>query len=93
MGIIFYLIGTILTVFDFLLLVRALCSWVPSFRNSIIFRLSFAVTEPILSPIRDFLFRFEWARRSPLDISFLVVLLLVNLLSSATSYIAVTLGV
>ena len=91
MGVVFYAISILLSVFDFLLLVRALCSWVPSFRNSIVYRLSFTVTEPILSPIRDMLFRFEWARRCPIDISFLVVIILVNILSSTTSYLSVVL--
>ena len=91
MGVIFYAIGILLSIFDFLLLVRAVCSWVPSFRDSIVYRLSFTVTEPVLSPVRDLLFRFEWVRRCPIDISFIVVLVLVNILSNVTSYLAVTL--
>ena len=88
MSIIFYLLNSILYVFDIFLLVRAVCSWVPSFRESMVYRVTFAVTEPILSPIRDMLMRFEWARRCPIDLSFIVVILLVNVLSSATSYLA-----
>lgn len=88
MSIILNLVSWILSAFDILLLVRALCSWVPSFRNSMIYRLSYAVTEPILSPVRDLLYRFEWVRRSPIDISFLVVLLLVNGLSNAVAYLS-----
>ena len=92
MGIIFYILSLILSVFDIMLLVRAICSWVPSFRSSMIFRLSYTVTEPILSPVRDMLFRFEWARRCPIDISFLIVLVLVNVLSSAVEYLSYVLG-
>lgn len=88
MFIVFYVISIILDIFDFLLLVRAVCSWVPSFRNSIVYRLSYTVTEPILRPVRDLLFRFEWVRRCPIDISFLVVILLVSCLSNVVSYLA-----
>ena len=89
MAMIFYLLNTLLYVFDLFLLVRAVCSWVPSFRQSMVYNLSYTVTEPILRPIRDMLFRFDWARRCPIDLSFLVVILLVNMLSGATSYLAV----
>lgn len=89
MGMIFYLLNTLLYVFDLFLLVRAVCSWVPSFRESAVYNLSYTVTEPILRPIRDMLHRFEWARRCPIDLSFLVVILLVNVFSGVTSYLAV----
>ena len=83
------MLNTILYVFDLFLLVRAVCSWVPSFRQSMVYNLSYTVTEPILRPIRDLLHRAEWARRCPIDLSFLVVILLVNMMSGVTSYLAV----
>ncbi len=89
MGLLFYLLNTVLYAFDLILLVRAVCSWVPSFRESAVYRFSYTVTEPILSPIRDLLYRFEWARRCPIDLSFLVVILLVNILSGVTSALAI----
>ena len=88
MGILFLLLNVLLYVFDLLLIVRAICSWVPSFRESMVYRLSFSVTEPILRPVRDMLFRIEWVRRCPIDLSFLVVIILVNALSGMTSYLA-----
>ncbi|MBO5261469.1 MAG: YggT family protein [Clostridia bacterium] len=89
MGIIFYLLNTILYLFDICLLVRAVCSWIPSCRDLTVYRISYTVTEPILRPIRDMLFRIDWIRRCPLDLSFLVVILIVNVLSGATSYLAI----
>lgn len=88
MGIVFYLINSLLYVFDIVLLVRAVCSWFPSSRESAVYRIAYTITEPILRPIRDLLFRIEWVRRCPIDLSFLVVILLVNVLSGATSYLA-----
>ena len=89
MGIIFSLLNTILYAFDLLLLVRAVCSWVPSFRESAVYRFSYTITEPVLRPIRDLLYRAEWARRCPIDLSFLVVILIVNVLSSVTGNLAI----
>ena len=91
MSIIFYLLNVILYVFDILLLVRAVCSWVPSFRESVVYRFSFTITEPILRPVRDLLYKIEWVRRCPLDLSFLVVIVIVNMLSGVTSYLAMVL--
>lgn len=88
MGMIFYFLNSLLYVFDLFLLARAICSWIPSSRDSGIYRISYTVTEPILRPIRDMLFRFDWARRCPIDLSFIVVILLVNALSGATTYLA-----
>lgn len=89
MGLFFYLLNTVLYAFDLILLVRAVCSWVPSFQESAVYRFSYAVTEPVLRPIRDLLYRFEWARRCPIDLSFLVVILIVNVLSGVTSALAI----
>ena len=89
MGLIFYLLNAVLYVFDILLLVRAVCSWFQSARQSAVYRFAYTVTEPILRPIRDWLYKFEWARRCPIDVSFLIVILLVNVLSSVTSVLAV----
>ncbi len=40
------------------------------------------VTEFFVAPVRAFLSRFEWVRRTPLDISFLVTWLLLSFLSA-----------
>ncbi len=78
--VIYRVLSIILYGFDFLLLVRAVCSWVPDFRNSRVYSLSYTITEPILSPVRKLMWRFDWARRFPLDLSFLVVCILTTLL-------------
>ena len=88
MGAVFALLNIVLYAFDLLLIVRAICSWVPSFRESMVYRFSYKITEPILSPVRDLLFKINWVRMCPIDLSFLVVVLLVNGLMSITSYLA-----
>ena len=84
MAIVFYLINTVLYIFELFMIARAICSWIPSSRDSIIYRISYTVTEPILSPVRDLLFKLDWVRRCPIDLSFIAVILLINLLSGVT---------
>ena len=78
--IIYRTLSLLLYAFDFLLLVHAVCSWVPEWRMSKVYMLSSRVVEPILSPIRRFMWRFDWARRCPIDLSFIVLVLLTRLL-------------
>ena len=84
MAIVFYLLNTVLYIFELFMIARAICSWIPSSRDSIIYRISYTVTEPILSPVRDLLFKLDWVRRCPIDLSFIAVILLINLLSGVT---------
>ena len=84
MAVVFYLINTVLYIFELFMIARAICSWIPSSRDSMIYRISYTVTEPILRPVRDLLFKLEWARRCPIDLSFIAVILLINLLSGVT---------
>ena len=43
------------------------------------------VSDYVTYPVRRFLERFEWARRSPIDLSFLITYLLLSLLSTILS--------
>lgn len=83
-----YILNSLLSVFDLILLARAICSWFPAARESAVYRFAYTVTEPVLRPVRDFLFKFEWVRRCPIDLSFLVVIVLVNMLSSSLGVLA-----
>ena len=78
LSILMFIVSGILSVFDLCLIVRAVCSWIPALQDSAIYNFMYVITEPVLFPIRNLLMRFEWVRNFPLDISFLVVLLLNN---------------
>ena len=65
--IIYRVLSILLYALDLLLLVRAICSWVPNFRDSMVYSLSFAVTEPLLKPLRKLMWKMDWARRCPID--------------------------
>ena len=75
-----------LSAYEILLLVRAICSWSAYFRESRVYVFAFKLTEPILKPVRDLMFRIEFVRRCPLDLSFLVVVILVNLIMRICVY-------
>jgi len=57
MSSLFYAINLVLKVFELTLLVRVLISWLPVSRDNKFVDLLYAVTEPVLSPIRNMLSR------------------------------------
>ncbi len=85
--IIYRTLSILLYAFDFLLLVRAVCSWIPDFRNSMVYNLSFRMTEPLLLPIRKLMWKWDFARRCPIDLSFIVLVLLTRGLDKLLAYL------
>lgn len=77
-NIIVRVLTSVLSVFELCLFIRAICSWIPSARDSRIYYFFYRVTEPILRPIRDAMMRWELVRRCPIDLSFLVVIVLIS---------------
>ena len=70
-----------------LMLVRAVMSWFPPANGTggPIRAFVYTLTELFIMPVRALLDRFEWTRRTPIDISFLVTFLLLSLLSTLFS--------
>ena len=58
---------------DVLIILRVVASWVPRVRDVWIFRLAYTITEPMLVPFRNWLYRYDFARRCPLDLSFIAL--------------------
>ena len=79
----------LIDVLQFMMLIRAILSWFPPSdgRGGVIRNFVYTVTEFFIAPVRAFLDRFDWARRSPLDISFLVTFLLLSFLSTFFSFL------
>ncbi len=69
---------------EFLMFVRAILSWFPpsSGRPGPVRAFIITVTEFAIAPVRALLDRFEFTRRSPIDIPFLVTFLLLSMLST-----------
>ena len=85
--IIYDVISFFLYAFDFLLLVHAVCSWVPEWRMSKVYTLSSKIVDPLLMPIRRIMMRFDWARRCPIDLSFIVLVILTRVADRIIWYI------
>ena len=63
--------------------ITAILSWFPpSGEEGPIRRFLNTVTEFFVAPVRSFLERFEFVRRSPIDLSFFATFILLSLLSS-----------
>lgn len=88
----FKTISIILYAFDILLLAHAICSWVPEWRMSKVYIYSSRIIDPILSPIRKLMWRFDWARRCPIDLSFIILVLLTRFADRAIWYLYVFLA-
>lgn len=64
---------------EWMIVVRALMSWFPNSRGTKLHAFTYKVTEPIISPIRDIMFkRFN----STIDFSPVIALLLLQLISN-----------
>lgn len=81
-----YIIYSCLSIFDLLMLVRAICSWVYYFRESKIYAFAFMITEPVLKPVRDLFMRSESIRRFPIDLSFLFVYIVLTIAMNLIGY-------
>lgn len=67
----------LLYVLDIGLFLRAILSW---FDPDMSFRLStflYSVTEPIIQPIRKLCYKMNWFQRTPIDVPFMITVLLV----------------
>ena len=63
----------IVDIINLLLLVRAVCSWIPELRYGKIHGFAYRLTEPMLAPIRRFLLKFDIFRQIPFDMSFIAL--------------------
>ena len=82
MGFILSIVLSLISFYDLVLLGRVVVSWIPYFQGTAIDAFCYNLTEPVLIPIRNLLFRFEWVRRCPLDLSVLVLFLIIQILPS-----------
>ena len=71
----------VLMVIQIAMLVRAVMSWFPIGEN-IFSDAAFALTEPIIIPVRNLLDRFEAVRNFPIDISFFVTFVIISVISA-----------
>ena len=68
------------------MLLRAILSWLPFDDNSILVRFTYAVTEPLIIPIRALLERSQTVQMLPIDLSFFVTFLLLSFIQAILPY-------
>ena len=73
----------LLTVLEFMMLFRAIMSWMPIDEDSKLYSFIFAATEPIIIPVRMLLDKIPGANSSPLDLSFFITVLLLSVVQLA----------
>ena len=69
----------ILSVLYFLLIIRAIMSWIPGDMGKL-GDFVYGVTEPVLSPVRELFDKVGGRSFMPIDLSFLAVMLVITLL-------------
>lgn len=80
-GILYLLIASvrlILSAWYLLFIISAVLSWLPDMDNAFT-DFVFSVTEPVLAPIRDLFDRLGVSSALPIDLSFLVVMILLSI--------------
>ena len=69
-----------LTILQFLMMLRAIMSWLPMDEDSKFANFIYMVTEPVIVPVRMLLDRLEWTHELPIDISFLAAFMLLSII-------------
>lgn len=82
-----HLIFSAISIYELILLIRAVISWIPSLQDTRVYEIAYRLTEPLLLPIRKFLYRFEFMRRFPIDFSMIVLILLMGAFSRLLLFI------
>ena len=86
MDILIFLIKGILTAFlsvmNVAMLLRAIFSWIDPEGGMRFSVFLYMVTEPMIQPIRKLCQKMNWFQRTPLDIPFLIVIILLMLLET-----------
>ncbi len=80
MSIVASVLEILLRVVQLLIFARVILAFFPINRKSAVVSVSYAITEPIIMPVRSLLFLIKPLKRLPFDISPIVVFLLLELL-------------
>ncbi len=63
---------SMLSVFEYLLMFRAIMSWFPQLQGGKVFEFIYGITEPLLMPFRKLFQNVDALRGFPIDISFML---------------------
>lgn len=77
-----WIVRAAIRLLEFLLFARAIISWFPNARDSQVADFLYAVTEPIVQPIRNLLNRISALRMMPIDFSVLFAFIILEILEA-----------
>ena len=80
-------VSSLLRIYELLLIARAILSWFPMVQGNAIDAFLYNVTEPVLAPIRNVLWKIPFLANMPIDFSILVAFLLIDVLRTIIFYI------
>lgn len=86
----FVLRYTVITIIDFLLIamfVRAITSWFDPMREGKLSMFLLVLTEPVIFPIRALCEKMNWFEGMPLDIPFLLTVLVLSILQTVVTFL------
>lgn len=69
-----------LSALQYLMMARAIMSWFPVSEDNVILNFLYAVTEPVIMPVRMLLEKLGWFEGLPLDMSFFFTFILLSIL-------------
>lgn len=70
----------LIVMIQFLMMARAIISWLPFEEDHPIVTFLYTVTEPIVAPVRAVIERFGWFEGLPIDMSFFITFMLLSIL-------------
>ena len=73
-------VSYLITAAQFLMFARAILSWLPIDEDNPIVNFLYAVTEPVIMPVRAVIEKFGWFEGMPIDMSFFITFLLLSVL-------------
>ncbi len=76
-------VNAFLSLFVFLLLARVLWGFFSEEEESRVYFFLYAITEPVVSPVRNLLARIPFFQESPIDFSFMATCLLISIVLTA----------
>ena len=77
-----YTVSTILDVLLIAMFIRALTSWIDPMREGVLSRLLLMLTEPVVFPVRVLCDRMHWFEGVPIDMPFMITVLLLSLIQT-----------
>ncbi len=70
----------VIVVIEFLMMGRAILSWLPMDDDNPVEEFLYTVTEPVIMPVRAVIDYFGWFQSLPIDMSFLITFILLSIL-------------